>query len=1053
MFIKFNEKLIFILVDILISSGYFHLGQKMIEKERQLYQSRVEGFLERLKSLFYPLEISLQAEFAVSELPLPFASRHNGRYRPIEVGEKWGEAWQVAWFHIMGQVPKEWRGRYVVARLNLGGEGCIFDAMGVPIQALSWHSFWSPEFRRDRFIIAENAKGGEPVDLWIEATAAQIFGLKLLRDPNRDDSKRHGHFEAVVQDLTLAVFRYDIWQLYLDCLVLNNLMKTLPDRSVRRARILYQLNQMIDHFQADEAGVTAARNRLKNELHKKSHASALTAIAVGHAHLDTGWLWPVSESVRKCARTFSTQLDLMERYPDYIFGASQAQHYAFVKQYYPALFKKIAAKVRAGRWEIQGGMWVEADCNLISGESMVRQILHGKRFFRQEFGVEVRNLWLPDVFGYSAAMPQILKKCGLNFMVTQKISWNQFNRFPHHTFIWRGIDGSEILVHFPPEDTYNSELLPSSMIYAQENFEERDRLDEFLVLFGMGDGGGGPNEEMIETGLRQRELEGTPRLRFEPAQKMLDRLEKKKDLLHRWQGELYLEMHRGTLTTQAFIKKMNRFCEHKLREVEALYTALPMHNYPAMELDDLWKKVLLNQFHDILPGSSLKIVYDTARKEYAEVVERLQSLSQKAGESLLQQQNDTLTLINTLSCAYQRPVNLPVDWGGYQVVDSEGREVPVQESEGKWAVLVRVPPLSSLVLKKGAKVSIIPSPMPTSPVLENDYIRYTFADDGTIKSIYDKQAKREVILANGRGNILRLFEDRPVNWDAWDIDIYYENQFLQQAQLLEWKWLSCGKVVQALYFKYAIGASHIEQRLYLPANSKRLDFVTQVCWNERHRMLRVGFEVDVHSTEANYEIQYGTIKRPTHRNTSWDMAKFEVVGHRFVDLSQHDYGVALLNNCKYGHKIYGNLMELNLLRSPSSPDPEADVGEHHFIYSLLPHIGGLEDSGVYAEAMQLNQPIVMCADRAGEVFFPFRLTDEKVILSVLKKAEDEDGWIARLYEPRGRQVTTTATIIPEKAKVFETDLLEQGGRALRTKAGKLELHFKAFEIKTIKIVP
>ncbi|MBN2354998.1 alpha-mannosidase [candidate division KSB1 bacterium] len=1025
----------------------------MIDKERQLYEARIEVFLERLKTYYYQHELPLIAEFCPFDPPIPFSQRRKGAYRPIRVGEKWGDAWQVAWFHISGQVPAGWKGKRVIARLNLGGEGCIFDSDGVPVQGLSWHSLWLPEFKRDRYLIAEKAKGGEKIDLWIEATASQIFGLRLLRDPAQDDAKRHGHFEAVVQDLTLAVFRQDIWQLYLDCFVLHNLMKSLPERSVRRARILYTLNRMIDQFQPDETAVSTARTMLKEVLVQKSNASSLRAVAVGHAHLDTGWLWPVSETVRKCARTFSTQIALMEQYPDYIFGASQAQHYAFVKQVYPGLYKKIGEKIKSGRWEIQGGMWVEPDCNLISGESMVRQILHGKRFFREEFGVEVRNLWLPDVFGYSAAMPQILKKSGLDSMVTQKISWNQFNRFPHHSFIWQGIDGSEIVVHFPPEDTYNSELLPSGLVHAQENFEERDRLNEFLVLYGMGDGGGGPTEEMIESGLRQRDLEGSPCIHFEAAQKMLDRLGRKKHLMHRWQGELYLEIHRGTLTTQAFIKKMNRYCENRLREVEFLYSLLPFKIYPYDELDELWKTVLLNQFHDILPGSSLKIVYDTTRKQYEQVLTRLAELSQKAGQKLLRSEENSLTLINTLSCDYNRPIVLPDDWRGCKVYDKNDALLPVQESEGKSAVLVDIPPMSAIVLKKGRKQKPTAESLPEQPVLENNWIRYEFAVDGTLKRIYDKHAQRQVLTPKGRGNLLRLYEDRPVNWDAWDIDIFYENQLLQQAELIEWKWLSRGDVVGVLYLKYAVGASQIEQRVYLPANSKRLDFATRVSWRERHHMLRVGFEVDIHSPEAGYEIQYGTIKRPTHRNTSWDKARFEVVGHRFADLSEQDYGVALLNDCKYGYKIHENLIELNLLRSPSSPDPEADQGEHIFTYSLLPHVGALEDSDVYAEAAQLNQPPLIYPDMAGEVTYPVRLLDDHVVLSALKKAEDEKAWIIRLYEPRGRRVKTRLRIMTPDVQLFETDLLEKGERTLRTKHRRLELSFNAFEIKTIKMVP
>jgi len=1024
----------------------------MTEKEIRLFESRVQVFIDRLKSLQYAGDYPLRAEFRIFSPPVSYANRLKGKYRPISVGEKWGADGQVAWFHLQGRIPTPWRGKTVVARINLGGEGCVYAANGTPLQGLSWHSLWMPEFKRDRFVLSKNARGGEKVDLWIEATAAQIFGLRLLRDPKPDEPGKHGQYEALIQDMTLAAFRPDIWQLYLDCSVLQNLLKALPEKSPRRAQILYQLNGMIDSFQEDEPGVATARTRLVFTLSGPSHASDLKACAVGHAHLDTAWLWPVSETVRKCARTFSTQLALMEKYPEYVFGASQAQHYAFVKEHYPGLYQKIKEKIAAGQWEIQGGMWVEADCNLTGGESLIRQILYGKRYFEKEFGVTVRNLWLPDVFGYSAALPQILAKSGLDFMVTQKISWNQYNRFPYHSFIWRGIDGSDVIVHFPPEDTYNSELWPSGMIYAQENFAERDRLDEFLVLYGIGDGGGGPTEEMIESGLRQKDLEGGPRVVFEPAQKMLDRLEKRRDLLQRWEGELYLEMHRGALTTQAYNKKMNRLCEHKLREVEALYSLLPWKDYPAVELESLWKTVLVNQFHDILPGSSLHIVYEESRKDYESVISQLNALTQKAGPKLLQPHKDALTVINTLSSEYSRPVQLPDLWAGYSVTDEEGNDIPSQVSEGNRATLVSIPPLSSIVLRRGEHVKNLPTVWPKMLVLENNWIRYRFDADGVLRQITDKQIQREVMVAGMRGNLLRLYEDRPVNWDAWDIDIYYENQLLEQAQLADWKWLGQGEVAQVLFFEFTIGGSKIEQRIYLPMNSKRLDFATRISWRENHHMLRAGFEVDIRSSEAAYEIQFGTIKRPTHRNTSWDLARFETVGHRFVDLSEPGYGVALLNDGKYGHKVLGQLLELALLRSPSSPDPEADRGSHQFTYSLLPHAGMLEESDVYREAAQLNQPPALFPGLAGKIEFPLVPDGDHVILETCKKAEDENAWIIRLYEPRGARPSVKCKIRREDVIVYETDLTEKVLRMLPVHRGELALSFIAFEIKTLKIV-
>ncbi len=1036
----------------------------MIEREIQLYETRIGQFIDRLPSRFYAEQIPLAAEVALADPPRSFAQRLELAYRPIAAGEKWGSDWQTAWFHLTGIVPAAWQGRPVVARINLGGEGLAFAADGTPAHALSWHSLWQPEFRRDRIPIADPARGGEKVDLWIEASAAQIFGLQLVADPLQEDPRRHGHLEAVVQDLTLGIFRPSLWHLWLDARLLYNQMKALPEKSVRRARLLRALMRAADLFQGDDGTTAAARAILAVELAKKSGQSDLTAHAVGHAHIDTGWLWPVAETVRKCARSFAAQIDLIERYPGYVFGASQAQHYAFVKDNYPGLYEKIRARVADGSWEIQGGMWVEADCNLIGGESMVRQILHGVRFFEKEFGVAVRNLWLPDVFGYSAAMPQILKKSGLDYMVTQKISWNQFNRFPHHSFIWRGIDGSEIIVHFPPEDTYNSEFWPSGMRHAQENFAERDRLDEFLVLFGIGDGGGGATEEIIEAGLRQRDLEGGPRVRFGKAQEMLDRLGARPELLQRWIGELYLELHRGTLTTQARTKFMNRWCEHKLREVEALFSALPAGEYPAAELDGLWKTVLRNQFHDILPGSSIKQVYDTTRREHDEVKKELNGLAGRAGAKLLDPEEGSITLVNTLSTPFTRPAFLPAAWIGHEILDQTGRPIPAQVREGNLVALADVPALASIVLRRGR---LLPeSALPPEPrvsglsapaslqgvILENDLIRYELAGDGTIARIFDKERNAEVMRPGQSGNRIGLYEDRPANWDAWDVDIFYENQLLQQAELTGWRQLGSGPVAQMLLLHFRAGDSTIEQRLCLVRNTKRLDFVTHVHWRERHRMLRVAFDADVTATEASFEIQYGTVKRPTHRNTSWDMARFETVGHRFVDLSEPTHGVALINNGKYGHKILDRTIDLNLLRAPTSPDPDADRGEHDVIYSLLPHAGALEESAVHAEAAQLNQPLALFEGRSGTVAFPCRLENEAVTLSVLKKAEEDDALILRLYEPRGRRTTARLLLADTGRRVYETDLLEREIGEITHRDGAVTLEFGPFEIKTIKLV-
>ncbi|MBR2905275.1 MAG: alpha-mannosidase, partial [Lentisphaeria bacterium] len=526
------------------------------------------------------------------------------------------------------------------------------------------------------------------------------------------------------------------------------------------------------------------RDVLKEILSYPAIKSAHTAYAVGHAHIDVGWLWQVRESIRKAARTFASQLRLMEEYPDYVFGASQAQLYSFVKEHYPELFEEIKKRVREGRWEIQGGMWVEADGNLISGESMVRQFLHGKNFFMDEFGFDVKNLWLPDVFGYSAAMPQIIKKSGCDYFLTQKLSWSQINTFPHNTFIWQGIDGSSVLTHFPPENNYASKLAPSLLMVAQSRFKENGFLDHFLSLFGVGDGGGGPSDEMLEMGNREKNWEFTPKVKFSRADHFFEKLSKDAGKLEKWTGELYLEYHRGTLTSQARTKRGNRKCEQMLAATEFILSHLPLTKYPLKELDQCWKTLLLNQFHDIIPGSSISEVYEQTEKDHAHILEKCRQLLTKNAKNLFKKDENALLLVNTLSSSYNNCIELPASWLDYCITDENGEKVMVQKEKDKLIASVNLPGNSFTTLYKGKKKKekdcFISGEEEKRknihPVLENDLIRYEFTMDGELKSAFDKEEKRELLSAPG--NILSLYHDRPNSYEAWDIDLYYPKELV-----------------------------------------------------------------------------------------------------------------------------------------------------------------------------------------------------------------------------------------------------------------------------------
>jgi len=947
------------------------------------YEVRIKNFIHRLESkMILPESIPLTAVFNHSKEPVRFTDRLSREYKPIIKGEKWGSAWDSAWFHLTGDVPIEWCGKKIVANLDFNGESLVFDNDGCPLYGLTNGSVFAVNYGKDVYHLFDSCEGGEKVDLWIEAAANGLFGINVTKDPERDCPKRFGEYEGKVNSMTLAIFDENIFQFMLDIKQLFSIFKgkmhvgekhdkpheRLPKLPTRAKRILYILNKAIDVFADNPQNVVKAHDIIKPLYNTSADSSAISINAIGHAHIDTGWLWPVRESIRKSARTFSSQIDLLNKYPEYIFGASQPQHYQFIKDNYPRLYEKIKKAVKDGRWECQGGMWVEADCNIISGESMVRQFMHGKNFFMDEFGVDVHNLWIPDVFGYSAAMPQIMKKCGVEYFLTQKISWSQYNQFPHNTFIWRGIDGSEVITHFPPEDTYNSTGEAEGQIKAENNFKEGYMLDEAMCLLGIGNGGGGPKEEHVENIRRLKNIEGSPKVKFSTAESFFNRLEKHRNDLEVWDGELYLELHRATLTTQAKTKKVNRLLERKLREVEFLYSMLSISMYPQGALDRLWKVLLINQFHDILPGSSINLVYNTTEKEYTQSITECNALIQKASEYLLDNNSDKLNIINILSVDYTAQINFPDSWRGYGAVDSYGNIVPVQEDENGVVALIKIPSLSAIEISKSAKAK---TNQTNGLVLENELIRYEFAEDGTIVSAVDKETGSEIIEQGQKGNLLSLYADRPNSFDAWDIDITYENAIMDNARVGSVTPLSEGDVRKGIKFTLFIGEnSEIKQSVYLNAGSKRLDFHTKVKWQEFHKMLRVSFPVNITNNEASYDVQYGYVKRPTHRNTSWDMAKFEVVGHKYADLSNADYGVALLNDCKYGYKIHNNVIDLNLLRSSTYPDADADLGTQTFTYSLLPHTDGLTKSNVMSEAQMLNfHPLVL---EGSKKIFHFR---------------------------------------------------------------------------------
>ena len=1020
----------------------------MNEKETRIIISRIERWYNRLPEIFVEDRQSLAAEYIWSKDPIPFKNRLEKKYKNITVGKSWGKEWDSAWFHLKGELKKEWAGKIIVADLDFSGEGLVYDPKGNEIQGITNASIWDPNFVRTRVILPSNCIKKNNVEIWVEAAANSLFGIYVDPDPEQDNPKRHGSFNAKVEKIDIGVFRKDIWDLYLDARILYGLIERLDENSIRRARIINTMDKAIIAFKDDPKNAEASRIILRSELKKRASSSDLKVAAVGHAHIDTGWLWPVRETIRKCARTFSTQLDLIDKYPDYIFGASMPQHYQFMKDYYPNIFKRIKAAVKKGQWELQGGMWVEADCNLISGESMVRQLLYGKNFFLKEFGIEVDNLWLPDVFGYSAALPQILKKADINYFLTQKISWNQFNEFPYQTFNWRGIDGTEVLTHFPPENTYNSELDTKFLVPAQNAFKEKVELNEFMSLFGVGDGGGGPKPENIELGRRLKNLESAPRVSFSTAKNFFKRLNKNKNKLQTWVGELYLELHRGTLTTHGLVKKQNRKLENKLKAVEFLWSCIDLKFYPTTELDSSWKKLLINQFHDIIPGSSINLVYQTTHKEYIEIHKKCDDLIKKAGSSLFIKNNNSFVLSNALSYEYTGVVKISKRFIGHNIITENDTELITQEINGDAYCHVSLNAFSFTTFYKGKKQKF-KDKKNSALVLENDLVEYTFSTVGTLISAIDKETKKNLL--NAPGNVLSLYEDRPLNWDAWDIDFYYRDSLLETARIKKINKVQHGLVLGSLEIDYKIGNSSIKQTISLSNQSKRLDFETFVDWHEKHKMLRVHFPTNITSDQASFDIQYGYVRRNTHKNTSWDRAKFEVVGHKYADLSDNDYGIAILNDCKYGYSILDKTIDLNLLRSPNNPDADADMGEHSFTYSFYPHEHDLIRSDVIEEATKLNHPpLLFDGEKNIKSKSPIKFEGKGIEISAIKKSELQNEIIFRAIETLGRTSTGRVYL---NGELTETNLMERRNLKPSKKVNdNFELTLKPFEIKTYKCI-
>jgi alpha-mannosidase len=932
-----------------------------------------------------------------------------GSYLPIKVGAAWGPAWGTSWFHLTAPAvaaPEDHDSLEIV--LDLGwttdlpgfqAEALVYRPDGAVVKGLNPLNSWIP------------VDAGEPIDLYVEAAANPIILGGLWFQPTALGEKSTAGDAPLYRIVRAEVcrLRQQTWELVADIEVLDGLMRSLAESDAHRWEILYALERAMDALDlADVPGTaTAARAELAELLARPAAPGAHAISAIGHAHIDSAWLWPVRETVRKVARTVSNVVNLLDTNDDLVFAMSSAQQYAWIEEHRPEVFARLTEHVAAGRFVPVGGMWVESDTNMVGGEAMVRQFLYGKRYFQQKFGVEPREVWLPDSFGYTAALPQIVTLAGCTAFLTQKISWNQVNPFPHHTFWWEGIDGTRVFTHFPPVDTYNSELSGRELAHAAGNFRDKGKAGRSLAPFGHGDGGGGPTREMLGRARRTADLQGSPRVRMETPKAFFDAAREEYADAPVWTGELYLEIHRGTYTSQVKTKQGNRRSEHLLREAElwsATAAARGLLDYPYDDLDAAWKMVLLQQFHDILPGSSIAWVHREAAENYAALAVDLERLIGGALAALAGNDDTTSHRDGTADAgALVRFNAAPVASAGADPLAG--------------TAVVGAPEKVAVQREAGAVV------------LDNGLLKVRIDDRGIVTSVIELVGGREVLPAGGSANLLQIHPDAPNMWDAWDIDSFYRNTVTDLTEVDQLDVEESSGAAEVVV-RRSFGRSTVLQRIRLESGSAQVGCWAEIDWQESEKVLKAAFDIDVHTDHAAYETQFGHVVRPTHQNTSWDVARFEVCAHRFVHLAEPGFGVAVTNDAIYGHDVTRHAktgggshstVRLTLLRAPRFPDPATDQGRHLLHYALVP---GVDVAGAAAAGYRLNLP-VRDLPGSGSVAPLVTVGDGAVVESV-KLAEDRSGdVIVRLYEPSGGRARVTVVPSFPGAGAVETDLLER----------------------------
>ena len=918
-------------------------------------------------------------------------------------------------------------------------------------------------------VLSDTPEGGRSYDILFEGYVPALKGFEAparllieLKDINREAA-------GLVYDIRVP------WEAACLC----------PEGDRDRELTLQILSDALDLLdlrnpQSEDfnASIRAARAFLQTEYYEKRKDMDVEAVAdcIGHTHIDCAWLWDLYQTRHKAVRSFATMLKLMERYPEFRFMSSQPLLYKYVKEDQPELYARIKEAVRRGQWKPEGGMWVEADCNLSSGESLVRQFLHGQEFFEKEFGCRTRILWLPDVFGYSAALPQILRKSGVDYFMTSKLSWSEFNLSPYDTFRWKGIDGTEVLTHFTPSrdatpdelhsdlahfTTYNAMLAPLQIKGGWQRFQQKAVDNHFIVSYGYGDGGGGSTDWMIENARRMSvPLPGLPVVRQCMPDTFFEELEKRvwdKPDLPKWSGELYLEYHRGTYTAMARNKRFNRKMELALRDAEFLCSyahQLTGFAYPAGELHDLWETVLTLQFHDILPGSSIKKVYDDALEMYTDAVEAVEAIRRQALQALADRLGGDVAAFNTLSAERDDLIcfEAPDTVTGLQ--DETGEIYPVQFEDGRARAFVRgLPALSAKAFRFVEGGEREPSVHADRNGFETPFFSGTFDAAMRITSLIDRRCGRELCKPGESLNRIVCYENLPHNYDAWDINIYYDRRKWEVTDVREVNVVSEGPVSARLRVHYSFNLSEIRQDIVFYKDIPRIDFETTVDWKEQHYLLKAHFPVDIFYNEATYDIQYGNVRRATHKNTSWDVARFEVCAHKWADVSEAGFGFSLMNDCKYGYSVDENSIALTLLKSSTYPNPEADQEIHHFTYSIMPHPGDWREADTPQAAYRLNIPVLTTKGCGSASSLPaFARVDQKnVMIEAVKQQLDGEDTIIRLYECHGARTEVTMTLGEAPRSVKVVNLLEDEISDASWKDNKVTFTLKPYEIMTFKV--